>query len=501
MKTFNSKMNHVYSKGLQLVKKHETAIKAEWEELLLHLKKVGKKSYKIVDDTTHFLSTYLFQVNDDVPTGRFSKWENPQIMESVSSNQYILTLLENGIHKAIQSGQEYTYQDHQAVKYLFSKISERIRTQPYQEHFTIEHFLQQIVSSKQIPIKWAAMVTFKNEKYTLVKSFHQNKDQFHNHLDIKADSIYELSELLLQQMDESMNQNVLPIPYEDGTLLICSRDQNASDIIPLITYSLQVFKKGQNSFKESQQMDQWKDSVILFNETIMRAQTFDEAVENITAGFVEYLPFERCALFSYSYNEQMGFGLYGHRLDNKAIQNINEDIENLPIIQDNLQFLQMFGQNMNYLQPFYIKDASLGFPERYVKQFELKTVVVAPIFTSTTSKLLGAAILDQGPDKTFKINEDTFSALIKFGQSAGEMLSKFYNDQIEPYKGERVNFSPREVEVLKLMAEGASTSEAATTLNLSEYTVRDYVSAIMQKMNARNRTEAVARALREGMIK
>ncbi|RKO62259.1 response regulator transcription factor [Caldibacillus debilis] len=50
------------------------------------------------------------------------------------------------------------------------------------------------------------------------------------------------------------------------------------------------------------------------------------------------------------------------------------------------------------------------------------------------------------------------------------------------------------------MAEGLSTFEAAVQLNLSEYTVRDYVSAIMQKMNVKNRTEAVAKAIREGLI-
>lgn len=50
------------------------------------------------------------------------------------------------------------------------------------------------------------------------------------------------------------------------------------------------------------------------------------------------------------------------------------------------------------------------------------------------------------------------------------------------------------------MADGASTYEAASNLNLSEYTVRDYVSTIMQKMEAKNRTEAVAKAIREGFI-
>lgn len=62
------------------------------------------------------------------------------------------------------------------------------------------------------------------------------------------------------------------------------------------------------------------------------------------------------------------------------------------------------------------------------------------------------------------------------------------------------HLSPREIEVLKLVAEGASTYEAAKRLHLSEYTVRDYVSAILQKMNAKNRTEAIVKAIRDGII-
>ena len=50
------------------------------------------------------------------------------------------------------------------------------------------------------------------------------------------------------------------------------------------------------------------------------------------------------------------------------------------------------------------------------------------------------------------------------------------------------------------MAEGESTTGAADKLHLSEYTVRDYITAIMQKMEAKNRTEAVARAIRKGVI-
>ena len=88
---------------------------------------------------------------------------------------------------------------------------------------------------------------------------------------------------------------------------------------------------------------------------------------------------------------------------------------------------------------------------------------------------------------------------MKFGQIAGETLLRFEKNDL-PFKTAPTHLSPREIEVLKLMADGASTSEAAQELNLSEYTVRDYISAILQKMQARNRTEAVVKAIRDGLI-
>src|SRR5699024_4392006 len=123
---------------------------------------------------------------------------------------------------------------------------------------------------------------------------------------------------------------------------------------------------------------------------------------------------------------------------------------------------------------------------------------VTPIFTSSSNELLGAAILDQGPNKEFTISQDIYTALTKFGQSAGEVLEKFHSSMHDLNK--TVHFSPREIEVLELMAAGESTTSAADILHLSEYTVRDYITSVMQKMEARNRTEAVARAIRKGII-
>src|SRR5699024_5670319 len=114
---------------------------------------------------------------------------------------------------------------------------------------------------------------------------------------------------------------------------------------------LEIFQKGKKTVNKTKQKQQWKDSVILFHESIMRSQSLDEATENITSGFVHYLPFERCALFSYSVNDQMSFGLFGHQIDNQAIQAITEDLNNLPVIQNNLRTLEMIGNISQFLQP------------------------------------------------------------------------------------------------------------------------------------------------------
>ena len=57
------------------------------------------------------------------------------------------------------------------------------------------------------------------------------------------------------------------------------------------------------------------------------------------------------------------------------------------------------------------------------------------------------------------------------------------------------NLSPRELQVLHLLAAGQLTSEAAETLNISEETVQTLVRRAMKKLGARNRTHAVAKAI------
>jgi two-component system nitrate/nitrite response regulator NarL len=60
--------------------------------------------------------------------------------------------------------------------------------------------------------------------------------------------------------------------------------------------------------------------------------------------------------------------------------------------------------------------------------------------------------------------------------------------------------TPRELQVLRSIAEGQSNKEIARELGISEHTVKFHVNAILGKLNAQSRTEAVVTATRLGLI-
>jgi DNA-binding NarL/FixJ family response regulator len=62
------------------------------------------------------------------------------------------------------------------------------------------------------------------------------------------------------------------------------------------------------------------------------------------------------------------------------------------------------------------------------------------------------------------------------------------------------SLTPREVQVLELLAEGLSNKAIAERLAISDQTVKFHVSSICGKLGAANRTDAVRRAVRGGLI-
>ena len=60
--------------------------------------------------------------------------------------------------------------------------------------------------------------------------------------------------------------------------------------------------------------------------------------------------------------------------------------------------------------------------------------------------------------------------------------------------------TPREIEVLRLLAEGLANKNIAWKLNISEHTVKFHIASIFTKLNVSSRAEAVAIGIRQGVI-
>ncbi len=82
---------------------------------------------------------------------------------------------------------------------------------------------------------------------------------------------------------------------------------------------------------------------------------------------------------------------------------------------------------------------------------------------------------------------------------AGKLLEQAASPQVQPATKVTEKLTERETEVLSLMARGLNNMDIAAQLHLSEGTVRNHVSAILNKLEVSDRTQAVIIAIRHGL--
>lgn len=84
---------------------------------------------------------------------------------------------------------------------------------------------------------------------------------------------------------------------------------------------------------------------------------------------------------------------------------------------------------------------------------------------------------------------------------AGKLFTSFAKQPTPPTTTKLVEeLSDREIEVLRLMAEGLTNAEIGAQIHLSEGTIRNYISTILDKLQVKDRTQAVVTAIRYGLI-
>lgn len=82
---------------------------------------------------------------------------------------------------------------------------------------------------------------------------------------------------------------------------------------------------------------------------------------------------------------------------------------------------------------------------------------------------------------------------------AGKLINQLASNQTQPASILKNKLTERELDVLRLLAKGMPNLEIATHLHLSEGTVRNHVSAILEKLNVSDRTQAAVIAIQHGL--
>lgn len=135
--------------------------------------------------------------------------------------------------------------------------------------------------------------------------------------------------------------------------------------------------------------------------------------------------------------------------------------------------------------------------ESYVTH-ALKTGAQGYLLKEMDSEALIEAIKVVNDGGSYLHPKVTHNLVQEYRRLARESVSN--NDGAIDYRKPLHLLTRRECEVLQLLADGKSNRKVAESLYISEKTVKNHVSNILQKMNVNDRTQAVVSAIRKGWV-
>lgn len=189
--------------------------------------------------------------------------------------------------------------------------------------------------------------------------------------------------------------------------------------------------------------------------------------------------FKRCIFYVYIPWKNEFQGMFGDQLE--IIQNIKGSLTaDLPIF--------------SLRQPLYLREPYPYIDNELIQKFNLSSMIFIPVING--SQLYGWLELDQKGD-FFPYSQVQLDTLELVGKRLGLLFSrKPVTSQLEQHSG----LTEKEHSVLYLIAEGYSNKEIATTLFISEFTVRDYVQRLLAKLQVKNRTHLVGEVFKRGIL-
>jgi DNA-binding CsgD family transcriptional regulator len=200
--------------------------------------------------------------------------------------------------------------------------------------------------------------------------------------------------------------------------------------------------------------------------------------------YMEAFPVKNCYLFRYS---PIGYLAEGIILLTSSelvhIREIRDDVRSLPVI-----FSSLHERKAKFCSGIeYLKQTS----SKYTFSSTITSMVIVPICFS--SVVIGYYISNEFTEGA-KIDEKMLSSLTNFGKLVGKILEKNTSEV------QTQVLSKRELEVMKRISWGEGTKEMADNMNISEFTVKQYVKSAIRKLGVQNRPHAVSELLRNGII-
>lgn len=138
---------------------------------------------------------------------------------------------------------------------------------------------------------------------------------------------------------------------------------------------------------------------------------------------------------------------------------------------------------------------------------DLPILALVPDYEADDARLLlqslaafshyGMLLRDSDPDMIVAALQALDGGLVVIDPNLSQLLKKPIHPQRSPLTAA---LTPRENEVLQWLAQGLTNKAIALELGITQHTVKFHVNAIMSKLEAQSRTEAVVRATQAGMI-
>lgn len=150
-----------------------------------------------------------------------------------------------------------------------------------------------------------------------------------------------------------------------------------------------------------------------------------------------------------------------------------------------------------------VLESGLGAPDRWFEQLpNTRVVVLTNAIDEALVHAVSASVVGACLDLTRVSDHELVAAVRGVMHGQATFSSDFLPDLVQCQRdgGPSTPLTARENDILELLAQGRTNEAIADTLGLTTGTVRIYVSGILTKLGAPNRTAAAVLAIQEGLV-